>query len=340
MTQTINSMTELPKVSVLMPTYNEAEYIDKTLSSVTNGSYPKEYLEIIAIDGGSSDRTVALIKEFSRTNKIAVKVIYNPKKIVSAAMNLGVTESSHEILVWLGAHADYHQDYIRNSVLTLTEEKCASVGGVIIPVGLTSMGKAIAISTSTPFGIGNAKYRYASKRQKVDTVFGGCWFKSSILTVGGFNEEWIRNQDYELNYRLRTEIGDIILDPSIKCYYFCRNSLTALASQYFQYGYWRYKTSNLHPKSFGFRQAAPIILLAGIAASLVISLFSIHLAMIIPLIYLTSNLIVSSYLAIKERSPSLLLRAPLAFTTMHLSWPVGFAKSFIDRMMGLDRALN
>lgn len=340
MTLTTKAAPDLPKISVLMPTFNEADYIEKTLSSVINGNYPKEHLEIITIDGGSSDHTVAKIQEFSRANTIAVKVINNPKRIVSAAMNLGVAESTHDILVWLGAHADYHQDYILNSVLTLLEENCASVGGVIIPMGLTPMGKAIAAATSTPLGIGNAKYRYSNKRQKVDTVFGGCWFKSSILSIGGFNEAWIRNQDFEMNYRLRTKIGDIILEPSIKCFYFCRNSLADLANQYFQYGYWRFKTTKLHPKSFGIRQAAPIILLLSLVMSFLISFYSLSIALAIPVIYLSTNLLVSCFLAIKERSPSLLLRIPLVFITIHLSWPIGFVKSYIDQVMGTNRALN
>jgi len=325
---------KLPQVTVLMPTYNEADYIENTLSSIVDGNYPREKLQIITIDGGSSDQTIAKIQNFSLANNIVIKVIGNPKKIVSSAMNLGISESSNEILVWLSAHADYHQDYILNSVLTLLEENCASVGGVIIPLGTTPMGKAIALATSTPFGIGNAKYRYASQRQKVDTVFGGCWFKSSIDKVGGFNEEWIRNQDYELNYRLRQKVGDIILEPSIKCFYFCRNSLAKLASQYFQYGYWRYKTTKLHPGSFGVRQAAPIALLIGLLMSFLVSFFSFGLALLVPIIYLSTNLLVTCFLALRERSLSILTKVPIVFLTIHLSWPLGFIKSSIDHQLG------
>ncbi|MFT6045961.1 MAG: succinoglycan biosynthesis protein ExoA, partial [Arenicella sp.] len=229
----------LPEISIIIPTLNESAFIVECVESLLLGNYSTKRIELLIIDGGSTDDTVAKAEDLSRRYP-SVKVLRNPMIIVPAAMNIGVRAASYDLLMWCGAHAIYDKDYVNLAVNTLLEESgAASVGGVISPIAKTATGKAIAIATSSKFGIGNAQYRYATTRQHVDTVFGGCFYKASIHKIGGFNQAWVRNQDYELNYRLRTQVGPIVLEPGIRCQYYCRESIAQLSKQYFAYGFWR-----------------------------------------------------------------------------------------------------
>ena len=248
-----------------------------------------------------------------------MKLAVNSKKIVPCALNIGLAMAKHDIIVWVGAHALYSDNYLTRSVQVLLEKNCASVGGVLRAIGTKPLSKAIAAATNSKFGIGNAKYRHATEQQSVDTVFGGCWKRRTIDGIGGFDEKWIRNQDFELNCRLREMGGEIILDPSIRCEYFCRENLTGLASQYFQYGFWRFKTVVRHRASFSARLAAPLMLIIGLTMSAFIAPICIICAAVVPTIYLTSILAVGLLISIVQREIDYLVHLPIVFATLHIS---------------------
>lgn len=319
-------LTFPPSVSIIIPCLNEEGFITPCITSLIDDSYPKDKIELLVVDGGSTDSTLKEVQELGdRFDN--VRILHNPKQITPAAMNIGITASSNEIIIWCGAHARYQKDYILNSVKTLIETNCASAGGVITPIAHSEMGKAIAIATTSRFGIGNAKYRYAKQRQQVDTVFGGCFAKSSVTKIGGFDESWIRNQDSEFNYRLRLNVGPIVLDPSIQCEYYCRETLSSLSKQYFQYGYWRCKTAIKHPDSMSFRQIIPIALNLGLLCSIALSLSDTPyrtLGALIPILYLVANIVASAQLARLNNKMWLALRLPAIFASIHISWGAGF----------------
>jgi len=322
--------THLPSISIIIPTFNESGFIVDCIKSITQGSYPPEKLEILVVDGGSDDDTVDQVRDLSKA-RLDIAVLKNQKKITPAAMNIGIKAAKHELLMWCGAHAIYDKNYVVNSVKALLSEPgLASVGGVISPIAKTTTGKAIAVATSSKFGIGNALYRYATKRQYVDTVFGGCFFKKNLLEVGGFNEGWVRNQDYELNHRLRSRIGPIILEPSIRCQYFCRESISKLGKQYFDYGFWRFNTLLKHPASLSYRQIAPVLLCISLAASIALIALGYILGWLIPLIYLSVCLATSMKLAFDNKQAHLLAYLPIIFAVLHISWGVGFIKNSIQ----------
>lgn len=322
----------LPNISVIIPTFNEADFIEACILSLIDGDYPHTNIEVLIVDGGSTDNTIDKVITLSLRHP-QIKLLNNSKKVVPAAMNIGLNEAVNDIVIWVGAHAIYQHDYLVNSVNVLLEENCASVGGVIEPVGKTLTGQAIALATTHKFGTGNAKYRYAQTRLSVDTVFGGCWKKDNILKIGGFNESWVRNQDYELNCRLREEIGEIILDPRIRCQYYCRENIQSLARQYFNYGYWRFRTFLKHPRSFKFRQAAPLLLMIGLIVSLLISLFNLMLGLALPITYIGVSLTISLLIALKNRNISYIYLLPIIFATLHFSWALGFCKNAIQTMI-------
>ena len=319
----------LPKISILIPTLNEENFIEDCVESLLCDSYPIGQIEVLIIDGGSSDRTLEKVKNLQRRFE-QIQCFTNPLKIVPSALNIGIQQASNPIIVWCGSHALYGKDYLKNSVNTLlSNPNCASAGGVITPIAKTSTGKAIAIATSHKFGIGNALYRYATGRAEVDTVFGGCFYKSSVITIGGFNEEWVRNQDYEFNFRLRKMVGKVILDPSIQCQYYCRESITKLSRQYYSYGFWRFRTLLKHPQSLTLRQTAPILLINGLISSLVALICGYQIGFLLPFVYGLANIIVSLFISFKQKQAMLLLRLPLIFATIHLSWGAGFMISAI-----------
>lgn len=322
----------LPNITVLIPTFNEQDFIQNCVESLICDSYPQDKIETLIIDGGSTDKTRLIIESLSGSYD-NIKLIKNKNKTVPYAMNLGIKSASHSIIVWCGSHAVYKADYLKNSVeILLSEENCASVGGVITPSANTFTGQVIATATSHKFGIGNAQYRYATQRKDVDTVFGGCFLKSSVETIGGFNENWDRNQDYEFNYRLRKHVGNIILDPSIKCNYYCRESISELAKQYFSYGQWRFKTVEQHPKSISFRQLAPIILIIGLLISVLMLLMGSGLGLLVPVSYGLVNLLVSmvavlgdsNFPELNNKKPAFYFLLATSFATIHLSWGCGF----------------
>lgn len=319
----------LPKISVIIPSYNEEDFIENCVLSLITDSYPLDSLEVLIVDGGSTDDTVTKVKSLQEQYAV-VRLLRNPNKTVPAAMNIGIAEAEHPIIVWCGSHAIYGDGYLKNSVdALLSDPKCSSAGGVITPIAKSPTGKAIAIATCNKFGIGNALYRYAKERAYVDTVFGGCFRKSSVQLIGGFNESWTRNQDYEFNFRLRKSIGPIILEPSIRCKYFCRETITALAQQYFEYGFWRFKTLLEHPASLTIRQLAPISLIIGLIGSLLIIILGSSIGWILPLVYFITTLIVSARITIKQESPFLMTKLPIIFPTLHLSWGLGFIVSAV-----------
>ena len=328
--------TEAPFVSVLVPVLDEEDYIIDCLESVAEGHYPLSRLEVLVIDGGSSDGTTNLVQTYIFRHPW-VRLLYNPGRTVPAAMNLGIAEARHDILVWLGAHAVYAPEYLIRSVSILQSENCAAVGGIIQPEGKTLLGSAIANATSSWFGTGRAPYRHATERMTVDTVFAGCWHKKDLLAIGGFDEAWVHNQDYELNHRLRSQVGPIILDPEIRCRYYCRETLGALAKQYFQYGYWRFRTLIRHPGSFRARQGAPVLLLLGLCISGVLSIYGSWLAVLVPVSYLLLTAIVSLFNAIAEKRFVYAFLLPLVFPVIHLSWALGFVRSSANSFLKLGK---
>ncbi|WP_353412562.1 glycosyltransferase family 2 protein [Arenicella sp. 4NH20-0111] len=315
-----------PSVSIVIPCFNEQGFIKPCLTSLLDGVYPHDKIEIILVDGGSTDNTLKEVGSLEG-KPFNITIIHNPKKITPAAMNIGIEAASNDIIMWCGAHALYDSNYVSISIKTLLETNCASVGGVISPIAKTITGNAIAVATTHQFGIGNAKYRYSTRRQSVDTVFGGCFTKTSVEKIGGFDEKWIRNQDFEFNYRLRKHIGKIILEPTIRCNYYCRETIHSLSKQYFQYGYWRCKTSLKHPGSMSFRQLIPVALNLGLIASAILILIggnATSVGFVLPVVYMTANLAASAHLSIKNKSASLITRLPFIFPSIHISWGAGF----------------
>ena len=226
-----------PFVSVIIPIRNEEKYLAQCLQSVIAQDYPKDRMEILVVDGKSEDRSREIVAEFGSKYPM-IKLLDNPRLIVSTAMNIGIKNAKGDVIIRVDGHCLLESDYISQCVKCLRRTGADNVGGLMQAVGQGYVGEVIALALNSFFGSGGSKFHYASKEQYVDTVYLGAFPRHVFDKVGLFNEKLVRNQDYELNYRIRAAGGKIFLSPAIKSYYYGRSSLRDLWHQYFQYGFW------------------------------------------------------------------------------------------------------
>ena len=319
---TSNADDTLPFVSVLVPMRNEERRIAQCLDSILQTDYPKQKMEILVIDGMSADGSGRIVESYSQKCPF-IHLLPNPRQIQAAALNLGLGRAKGQVAIRMDAHTVYANDYIRQCVLALENTGAANVGGRQRAVGSGYVSSAVAAAFSSRFAAGDAKYRYCDTEQWVETVYLGAWHTQTLRELGGFNEGWAVNEDYELNYRLRKNGGRILLSPKIKCSYHVRGSLSDLARQYLRYGFWKVKTLAAHPGSLRWRQLACPAFVAALAFSAAIAPFRPAWATIVPAVYAIANLTASSWVA-AHRGIWLLPLLPLVFAIMHISWGAGF----------------
>ena len=248
---------QLPFISVILPVRNEEKYIEACVASIFAQDYPAEQMEVLFVDGRSEDRTVALLHEMQKAHPQIV-VLDNPNRTVPYAMNIGIRESRGEVIVRLDAHAEYPEDYVRLSVETLLSRDCDNAGGVFETRGRGFMGEAIAEMLRTPLGVGNATYRLTTEDGYVDTVPFGCFRRALFERIGGFDERMTRNQDNELNFRIRKSGGKIYLNHNIRVLYYCRDTMRGIMKMGFMNGKWNVITMTLVPGSMGVRHFVPL----------------------------------------------------------------------------------
>ncbi len=313
-----------PFVTIILPIRNESRHIARTLESILAQNYPAEQMEILVIDGMSDDGTRQIVTEFTRRDA-RVRLLDNPQRIVPTAMNKGIRAACGSNIVRVDGHAVIESDYVRRCVEGLANIQADCVGGPILTVGETEIARAIALAQSSPFGVGNAVFRYAQTAGYVDTLAFGAYRREVFDRIGLFDEELVRNQDDELNFRLIQSGGKIWLDPKIRSTYFSRSTLRGLWKQYFEYGFWKVRVIQKHRRPASFRHLVPGAFVLALASSLVLGwlvgsplfLFTVLLP------YLFVSLFVSLWIAARAgwRYVPLL---PLAFATMHLAYGCGF----------------
>jgi succinoglycan biosynthesis protein ExoA len=328
-----------PRVSLIIPCYNEENKINDLLNSIYAQTYPLDDLEVIFSDGFSTDRTRERIQEFQNQHQeLTMKIVDNSKKIIPAALNLAIRASSGELIVRMDAHTLPANDYITRCVNAFDEGKGENIGGVInvAPGSDTWMGRSIAVAVRHPLGVGDAKYRWATKAGYADTVAFGTYARKTFDEIGFFDESLFVNEDYELNTRLRAAGGRIWIDPAIRATYYSRPDLRSLARQYFIYGFYKYRMLKHHPDSIRWRQALPPLFVFGILMLSLLASFWMAARILWVLIvglYLTVLLFGSLPEAIKQKKILLLLGIPLAIMTMHFSWGTGFLWSILAKSL-------
>jgi GT2 family glycosyltransferase len=265
---------------------------------------------------------------------IALTVSDNVGQIVATGLNRALEQAKGEVIVRVDGHTIIAANYITECVAALRRSRADNVGGRMDAVSETRFGQAVALATSSPFGIGGGRFHYSDKEQFVDTVYMGAWPREVFDRIGLFDEEMIRNQDDELNYRLRSHGGKILLSPRIRSHYYNRTSPRALGRQYFQYGYWKVRVMQKHPLQMRVRQFVPALFLMALTISLMLMPLAIGALGLFGLVlgsYIAANLIAS--MVLKGKSWRLLPLLLITFAVLHLAYGSGF-------LVGLVRFWN
>ncbi len=335
----------LPGVSVIVPCYNEELTVQLLLEALSQQLYPLQKLEVIIVDGMSTDKTRQVVElYYNQHPELAIRIIDNPKRIIPAALNCGVNAASKEIILRLDAHSKPYPDYIEKSIQALQSGRGDNVGGIweIQPFHQTGesaspVARGIAAAAAHPLGVGDAFYRYASEARQVDTVPFGAFRKSLAMKIGLFNESLLTNEDYEFNIRIQQNGGKIWLDPAIRCIYFARSTYTALAQQYWRYGYWKARMLLRFPKTIRWRQALPPLFVLVFAFLAGISIWALW-ARFLLLLQISSYLIILMGIglitAVKKNDGALISSMPLAIATMHIAWGSAFIWSLLGSFLG------
>ena len=319
----------MPFVSVLLPIRNEARFIRRCLDSVVAQDYPAERMEIIVADGMSTHATREIAESFKSVFP-AIRVIDNPGRIVPTGLNAAIAVARGEIIVRVDGHCEIAHDYVSRSVRHL-QTGVDAVGGPLDTIGETVIARAIAIGMSSPFGVGNSAFRTSPGRTLyADTVAFPAYPRAVLERLGPFDEELVRNQDDEYNYRLRKHGGRILLAADVRAKYFSRSSLRSLWRQYFQYGYWKVRVLQKHPRQMCARQFVPVLFVSALFLSLIAALFSLlpaSMPIAIAASYLLANLFASARASMTDRPTFGVL--PLVFAILHVSYGAGFLKGLI-----------
>lgn len=256
----------MPTISIVLPTYQERGYVVDCLRTLV-AQDGADIVEILVVDGGSTDGTRDLVEEFGAP----VRLVDNPRVSAAAAMNVGIDAAVGDLICRADAHTVYAPDYIRRCVEVSTETGATNVGGRMQPVGTTRFGRAVAAVTSHPLGMGPGAFHYATDRRDVDTVYLGCWRREDLVALGGYDEDGLQwaAEDQELNLRIRQGGGRVVLDPSIRSWYFPRDTPRALARQYHNYGIAKASTLAKHRTLPTWRPLVPAALVAVTAVGVV-----------------------------------------------------------------------
>ena len=310
-------------VSVVMPVYNEERYIVKCIESLFMQDYPVEKMEWIFVDGSSKDRTVELLEQYRDKYPNLIKILNNPDKIVPHAMNIGIAACSGKYVVRLDAHADYATDYISKCIYYLENTDAENVGGVAETKAAGFMGNAIAKMLSSKFGVGNSQFRTNGESGYVDTVPFGAFRREVFSKYGGYDERLVRNQDNEMNFRIRKNGGKIYLASDICLSYYCRDSIKGISAMANKNGMWNVITMKLCPGSMGARHFVPFLFVTSVVALSILGaiwpIFLILLALEMAL-YLSLDILFS----IKQASTfKEFLALLMLFPIFHVSYGIG-----------------
>ena len=318
------ALSEFPPVSVVMAVRNDADHIHAALDAILTQDYPGE-IEVVVAEGRSDDGTPDILR-LRAAREPRLLVVDNPERSAASGLNRAIAASAGTVIVRCDGHAELPAGYVRLAVEILDQTGAANVGGRQVAEGATVIERAVAIAMTTPFGVGNARFRYSSVAGPVDTVYLGTFPRHVLEEAGGFETGLLRNQDYDLNYRLRRAGGTVWFDPRLRVTYRPRSSLGALWKQYRDYGKWKRVMLKRNPGSLAARQAAPPLLVVGLVLSAVAGTLGFPFWWIVPGGYAAFLAAAAVIEAIRRGDPAAAL-LPLTIPTMHLAWGTGFLLS-------------
>ncbi|WP_017608222.1 glycosyltransferase family 2 protein [Nocardiopsis xinjiangensis] len=312
-----------PSVSVVMPVLNEEHHLAAAVEHVLEQDYPGE-LEIVLAVGPSQDRTREVADGIASADP-RVTVVDNPSGKTPSGLNAAIGASSHEVVARIDGHAMMPSDYLRVAVETLEETGADNVGGIMAAEGVTSWEKAVAAAMTSKIGVGNARFHTGGEGGPADTVYLGVFRRSALERVEGYDEAFLRAQDWEMNHRIRQTGGTVWFQPRMRVTYRPRRTVRLLAKQYFHYGRWRHVVARQHKGTINLRYLAPPVAVAGNLAGLVGGFLWWPL-WLVPAAY--AALVTAATLPLGRGLPAASRpMIPVALATMHMSWGTGFITS-------------
>lgn len=330
----------VPFVSVIVPMRNEERHIERCLRSLLAQDYPSDRFEVLVVEGGSTDRSRALAGTFVGHSSPEVRLLDNPAQLTACALNIGLGAARGELIARVDAHASVPPDFLSRSVAALEASGADVVGGPISTVGDGLSGGAIALAMSSPFGVGDAVFRYSQQERWTDTVAFATYRRGLFDRLGLFAEDIDRGEDCEFHYRLGEAGGRILLTPAIRSTYYSRCSFPQVFRQYFSYGQGKVEVLRRHPGRARLRQLVPAAFVTALLASAAVA--PRGGAWSFPLLavggaYVTASLAASTAVAARRgwRYVPLL---PVAFACLHVGYGLGFLTGLAGLILGRSAA--
>jgi glycosyltransferase involved in cell wall biosynthesis len=316
-------------VSVVIAALNEEAFIGRLLDQLVVQTYPRDRLEIVIADGGSTDRTRVVIADRQAVQGESPRVVLteNPERVPSTGFNAAIRASSGDVILLVGGHAEVPPDFVEASVDSLKASGADLAGGWIETRGRTPKGRAIALAQSSRFGVGGNVFRTGrANAGPVDTVPFGAYRRDVFDRFGWFDPRMVGAADGEFNFRLRRLGGSVWFDPAIRSVYFCRETYLALARQYYLYGRGKGWISRDHGRLPSMRQAAPPLFVLGLLFSALASVASRQLRFAFPVAAAGYGAVVVVAAARTATDSASAPRVALAYPCMHLPYGVGFLR--------------
>ncbi|HEY0717650.1 MAG TPA: glycosyltransferase family 2 protein [Streptosporangiaceae bacterium] len=327
-----------PAVSAVMPVRNEERHLTDAVRHILEQDYPGE-LELVLAVGPSRDRTLAIAEQLAAANP-HVTVVPNPTGKIPSGVNAAIKAARFGVITRVDGHAMLPPGYLRTAIGTLLRTGAADVGGVMAAEGVTPFERAVAWAMTSKAGVGGASFHTGGESGPVDSVYLGVYRREAIEKAGGYDEEYLRAEDWELNHRIRLSGGLIWFEPELRVTYRPRSTPRALGAQYFHYGRWRRVVARQHAGTINLRYLAPpaavsviaagtvtgVAGLAGIAAGAPGAVRWLTLGLVVPATYVAGITGVAAVLA-RDLPFGVRTRVPVALATMHLFWGAGFLTS-------------
>jgi succinoglycan biosynthesis protein ExoA len=318
-----------PVVSVVVPMLDEAGFIDACLDSFAAQTHPLDRLEVLVVDGGSTDGSREVVEARARYEPW-IRIVENPDRRASSAFNRGVEAATGEVLCLFSAHGVADPAYVARSVAALRATGAAGVGGRYDHVGLDPTSSAIGLAMVSPFGMASP-HRFATESRDVDTISHPAYRRAAMLEVGPFDETLLRNSDYEFNHRMLEHGHRLVFEPSVRSVYRPRGSLKALGRQFWWYGRWKARVLARHPGSLKARHLVPP---GAVAAGVALVAASPTRAGRRALAVAAVAYGVGVAAAVAHARPARHHASPVVlaatFPIMHASWGAGFLTSLVE----------
>jgi succinoglycan biosynthesis protein ExoA len=309
-------------ISVIMPILNEAPYLEKAVAAVLAQAYDGPIQVVLAL-GPSIDATNDIAASIAGKDPRVI-LVANPSGLTPAGLNLAIRAATSQIIVRVDGHTKLPMDYIRTAVEVLAETGAANVGGIMDAQGVTAFEEAVASAMRSPLGVGSARFHTGGEAGPADSVYLGVFLKSVLEQVNGYDERFIRAQDWELNYRIRKAGGLVYFTPKLSVSYRPRPSIKALSRQYFEYGRWRRVVIRENHETVNLRYLAPPVALLGSVAGIIGGILVSPAFLSLPVIYLAFLAAASLSIKVPGRARILL---PAVLLVMQMSWGWGFITS-------------